>query len=246
MKKVFRALGLEVMKSSTYQSLLTSSQKQTGKSRTSEMLRSLERLKKIGIVPETIIDVGAAKGHWFQGAREVFPNVKGILVEPLAEQLEEMDPSLKMDENIKIINAVAGDTDSFVDFVLTDDLDGSGVYSADQGEVKRLPQIRLDQTQPSQGAIILKLDTHGYEFPILDGAQNILDSIEAVVVEIYGFYVSPTAPLFHELSAKMMSLGYRFYDIVEVVRRTEDGAFWQADAVYVKDSHPVFQNNRYS
>jgi hypothetical protein len=66
-----------------------------------------------------------------------------------------------------------------------------------------------------------------------------------IVVEVYGFHVSPTGQLFHDVSGYLLGKGFRLFDIVDVMRRAKDNAFWQADAVYLKKDHPVFSNNQY-
>ena len=95
------------------------------------------------------------------------------------------------------------------------------------------------------GPFLIKLDTHGYEIPILEGAIKTLENTEAMIIEVYGFYVSPTAVLFHKLSEYLEKLGFRLFDIVDVMRRENDNAFWQADAVYLRIENSVFKENHY-
>ena len=96
-----------------------------------------------------------------------------------------------------------------------------------------------------KGPLLLKLDTHGYEIPIFEGANSVLADAMAVIVEVYGFYVSPTARLFHDVSDYLSNRGVRLFDIVDVMRREKDGAFWQADAVFVREDQGLFADNSY-
>jgi len=106
--------------------------------------------------------------------------------------------------------------------------------------------VRLDDVITNQSKnILLKLDTHGYEIPIFEGAQLILPHTDVIIVEIYGFYVSPTGKLFHEISVFLKNKGFRLFDLVDIMRRPSDNAFWQADAIYLKESHEVFSSNKY-
>jgi hypothetical protein len=82
--------------------------------------------------------------------------------------------------------------------------------------------------------------------PILKGAANTLKNTDVLIIEVYGFHVSPTCLLFHELTQYLSELGFRLFDIVEVMRRSKDNAFWQADAVYLKTTNRVFADNRYA
>jgi hypothetical protein len=44
----------------------------------------------------------------------------------------------------------------------------------------------------------------------------------------------------------MDNLGYRLFDIVDIMNRPTDKAFWQCDAFFIKKDNPVFQTNTYS
>jgi FkbM family methyltransferase len=211
----------------------------------STMLDTMHRLKSIGINPELIIDIGAAKGKWTEKAMMIWPDSGYLLIEPLKEQLEQIHESLKNSTKVSIIEAVAGIDSGKVKINVSSDLDGSGVYGVNEN-TREVPVIKLDEkTRTVNGRIILKLDTHGYEIPIFTGAGQTLEKTEAIIVEVYGFIISPTAMIFHELSDYLFNRGYRLFDIVDVVRRKADHAFWQADAVYLKKTHTVFTNDSY-
>jgi hypothetical protein len=66
------------------------------------------------------------------------------------------------------------------------------------------------------------------------------------VIEVYGFHISPTCLIFHELSAELDKLGFRLIDIVDIMRRPDDNAFWQCDAFFIKNDHPIFLSNSYT
>jgi len=43
----------------------------------------------------------------------------------------------------------------------------------------------------------------------------------------------------------MHKKGFRLIDIVDVMRRTKDQAFWQCDAFFVPVNHPAFLYNSF-
>ena len=207
---------------------------------------ALSRLKNLGINPSTIIDVGAASGSWTKQAIMHWPKATYHLIEPLEEQFGRLQKLQEKYKGIKIHAGVAGEVKNKVNFSVTGDLDGSGVYGDNAENVRQVDVYPIDELVGSQGTnFLIKLDTHGYEIPILKGASGTLKKTDALIIEVYGFYVSPTAILFHEISDYLMKIGFRLYDIVDVMRREKDQAFWQADAVYLKSDHPVFSDNRY-
>ena len=67
-----------------------------------------------------------------------------------------------------------------------------------------------------------------------------LEKTVAIIFEVYGFNISPTGKLFHEVTIYLSDKGFRLFDIVDVTRRPADNAFWQADAVYRQKSNQVF------
>lgn len=245
-KGIFNGLGIEVMSRSTYAELMKP-KNPVIRGNDSTQNKAMKRLIGVGISPDLVIDVGAAKGVWTTDSLTHFPNANYVLIEPIKEQIEHMDPSLRSSPNITVVNAVAGSEKGEVKFNITPDLDGSGVYADGIGEERLIPVVRLDEvTEGKPGRILLKLDTHGYELPILEGCSGIWGRMDCMIIEVYGFHVSPTGPLFHELSAFLAEKGFRLYDVVDFVRRKKDNAFWQADAVYLRSDSKVFQDNSYS
>jgi FkbM family methyltransferase len=215
-----------------------------------QMYNGLSRAKVRGCEPITILDVGAASGRWTEDALNLWPSAHFVLVEPLAEQLNGI-ASLKQrlpHAKIDVVGAVLGKHKGEVSFNVSSDLDGSGVYGELGSNSRMVPMTSLNNIQvelATQGPYLLKLDTHGFEVPILEGASEVLAQIHLIVVEVYGFYVSPTAKLFWEMCEYLDKLGFRLIDIVDLMHRPGDLAFWQCDAFFIPKSSPVFSNNAY-
>lgn len=241
---LFQSFNYEIIKKSSLD-ILRQSSYQGEKNAGNTMLDSMNRLKAIGINPGLIIDMGAAKGRWTEQAQMIWPDSDYLLIEPLREQLVQISQSLKSSEKVTIIEAAAGSESGTVSFNVSPDLDGSGVYGGNEN-TRNVPVIKLDdKTKNVANGILLKLDTHGYEMPIFNGADQTLEKTEAIIVEVYGFFISPTAILFHEISDHLFKRGFRLFDIADIMRRNSDQAFWQADAIYLKNSDKIFANNNF-
>lgn len=212
------------------------------------MLSALDRLHKSNF--DVIVDVGAAQGTWAEKANQFWPNADYLLIEPLRERNSFLE-KVKI-ENITILNCVLGSEDTEIDFNVSDDLDGSGVYGeAIGGEIRKIPQSSLDTIIANQGLenkkdVLLKLDTHGFEIPIFEGALKTFPNISVIIVEVYGFFVSPHSKLCWEIAEYLNDKGYRLFDIVDILRREKDNAFWQADFVFMKSEDPIFKDNSYA
>lgn len=211
------------------------------------MEMGLQRLKHLGISPGTVIDLGAAQGTWTEKALSVWPNAKYELVEPLSEQTAVLEKLKTAYPNISHHLSVAGESKGEVFLNVSSDLDGSGVYGEESANARRVPVTTIDEmVRNKTGDILIKFDTHGYEVPILKGAVEALKRTSALIIEVYGFRLSPTCLVFHELSAYLDGLGFRLVDMVDIMRRPGDQVFWQADAFYLRKDNPVFEKNTYA
>lgn len=198
------------------------------------------------IHPETVIDVGAAKGKWSLRCAQVWPQARYLMVEPLAENQGALAAITQAHPTWQHIAAAAGATAGEVTFSVTPDLDGSAVYEDNRNLPQRtVPVVTLDDIAPPTGDCLLKLDTHGYEVPILKGATNLLPRCSLLVIECYGQRITSDTLLFHELCAWLAPHGFRTAAIVDVMQRPCDHSFWQADLFFLRDNHPVFKDITY-
>jgi len=211
------------------------------------MTAGLRRLNQIAISPDIIIDLGAAQGFWTEKSLTVWPGAKYELVEPLIEQLSSLTELKKKHPKIDFHMAVAGESAGEIGLNVSPDLDGSGVYEETNENARKVPVVMIDEiVRKSHGTILLKFDTHGYEVPILNGAKESLKRVTAIVMEVYGFKISPTCLVFQEMSDYLDKLGFKMVDIVDLIRRPGDQVFWQADAIYIRKDNPVFEKNSYA
>lgn len=249
-KKIFRGffhlLGLEV---SRYRA---PSSPEYDYVRNKEMIEGLTRVMQRGLNPATIIDVGAAEGSWSLSSKEIWPSANYMLFEPLEERAESLKQLVAKNKNFHFVAAGAGKEKSQKSFYVSGDLDGSAVVDPSTTTLENIRIIEItsidhevrDSNLP--GPYIIKLDTHGFEVPILEGAADTLKNTELVIIEIYGFHLTSDSLLFHEMSTLLDKLGFRMVDIVDIMRRSKDNAFWQGDAFYMRKDHQIFKDNLYN
>jgi FkbM family methyltransferase len=215
-----------------------------------QMFAALERFSVLNQKVFTIIDVGAARGEWSIDAKQLWPNAAFLLFEPLDEQRLQLERLAQSYKNFHIVNAAAGKTKGKEKFYVADDLDGSGVASNAEGLRTRDVAVTTIQDEVERldldGPYIIKLDTHGYELPILQGCTKLLPNVSLFIIECYGFQVAKDSLLFWEMCKHMDSLGFRVFDLVDVMRRPVDNCFWQADIFFIRKDHGLFQRKDFN
>jgi FkbM family methyltransferase len=212
------------------------------------MQSALQRLSQSGIPVQSVIDVGAASGLFSLMSHQCFPDASIMAIEPLSESFQILQRRLSKLPQVDAHQCVVGNVDgASISFTVSDDLDGSGVGLT--GGTSRSIACRTLDSLASQymlrGPFLLKLDTHGYELPILEGGQNVLRHCSAIIVEAYNFKISESACLFWELCAVMDRYGFRPIDIADPSPRSLDDAFWQLDIVFIPVTSPRFLTNAY-
>jgi FkbM family methyltransferase len=211
------------------------------------MERLLARAATGGVAVKTWIDVGASDGVWSRRAKRHFPTAKFLLFEPLAERQPALE-ELKRSHGFDHIAAAAGRERGVVEFAIDAALDGSGVAAPGSSGTRSVPVETIDHAVAARGLggpFGVKLDTHGYEISVLEGATAVLAHAELLVVEAYNFTLVPGCLRFHELCAWLERRGFRCVDLADPMRRPGDGALWQMDLAFIRATSPVFRSSSY-
>ncbi len=227
--KLFRKLGFEIRR-------LSSSKNQTERARVT-MTEGMRHLRDRDFVPRTIIDVGAAYGT--KPLLEVFPEAHYLWLEPLREYEPKLE-KLRSKYDGEIILAAAGSRQGKATISIDDGLQGSSVK--DDGsygpkptrEIDVIPLNHLKDKIDVQGDLLLKADVQGAELDVLDGASEILPSVDVIILEVSFFRFFDGVPLFDEVVAYMKERNFTVYDILDGITRPRDHALGQKDIVFVQ------------
>jgi len=195
----------------------------------------------------SVIDVGASDGRWSRVARAILPPAHYFMVEARTEH----EPGLARtaaNPDFSYQICAAGNRDGEIYFDASDLFGGQASETpyANNGIV--VPVRRLDGLAAErglQGPFALKLDTHGYEIPILEGAGEILRQSALLIVECYNFRLTAQSLLAHEMCAYLAERGFRCIDLCDPLYRRRDGALWQMDLFFAPAAHRAFESNVY-
>ncbi len=197
----------------------------------------------------SVIDVGASNGSWSQSVQPHFPDAAYLLIEaqggPHGDALERL---ASKDSRVRYVIAAAGNKEGEVHFDAGDPLGGVASPDPTGPHDMVVPMTTVDVQVERLGLTppyLVKLDTHGFEVPIFEGAEATLAQTELIVVEAYNFTLQPGSLRFHEMCGYLEERGFRCIDLVDVLRRPSDRALWQMDLFFVRADRPEFEQGAY-
>ena len=211
------------------------------------MCAGLRRLAKAGFQPRTVLDVGAAVGGWTEWCQVYFSKANYLLFEPLEENRQRLHGLKSVHPKLDFVIAAAGAKRGKIGFSIAPNLTGSKVADDPSGD-REVPLTTIDHevsVRSLAGPFLIKLDTHGFELPILEGAMRTLGETEVVIAEVYNFKIGESCRRFASFAEHMEILGFRVFDVLDPVRRPGDGALWQMDFVFRRSNHPAYHRNTY-
>jgi len=151
------------------------------------LCRQRNLLIKIGKVSNAscIIDVGANVGFFSMLCRDLYPKSIIYSFEPIPNTFECLRKNFKGDKNTKVFNLALGDFPG--EMKMSFDKDNSATSKIDdQGDISvkvdTLDNFRLKENIKSID--ILKIDTETFENYVLLGAQNILNKVKYILMEV--------------------------------------------------------------
>lgn len=179
---------------------------------------------------KTVLDVGANVGQF--GAETRSYGFKGDLIsfEPLSRAFADLKHRASTDARWRVFNYALGDRDGTAEINVSANSMSSSLLAMRSEHVKAAPeagyvgseQIRLhrldtvicDIADPDHaGPLLLKLDTQGSEYAVLQGAQETLPRIAGLQVEMSLSPLYEGEKLFEEMVPYICSLGFSLVSI---------------------------------
>ena len=213
------------------------------------MRAALKRASSRGIDIGTVIDVGASDGRWTMQTLDYFPDANYLLIEANPVHEESLKKFCKNFQRISYKIAAASDKNGYINFDGDDPFGGKAEPDKCANPLK-VKSIRLDDLITSGEKLklpfFLKLDTHGYEVPIIEGASDILSQASLIVIETYNFQIAKDSLIFDEMVSYMRTKGFGIVDISDPLWRPGDRCFWQIDLYFEPLSKEQFKINTFN
>lgn len=191
----------------------------------------------------TVVDIGASDGRWTADLLNIYPNVKGLLIEANPFHEDSLKKFTQKNKNTIYELCAAGDYNGVIFFDNSDPFGGVASYDKNEGYIQT-PVCRPDDLVAKhalKGDYLLKLDTHGFETAILKGSKNILKNSALVVIETYNFQLRDGSLKFWEMCKHMNDLGFSPVGISEIMYRKYDNALWQFDLMFIPKTSKTFE-----
>jgi|TARA_Y100000310_G_scaffold109343_1_gene107785 FkbM family methyltransferase len=202
----------------------------------------LNEVKKLGIDPVTILDIGAHSGQFYSWAKYEWPDSVIWMVES-NEIHESTLKNLTSGKNDEYLIAALGDEEREVTFYTRKDkphTEGNSYYK--EANYWDIPQLvleskvklqRLDDlfTEDTEFELI-KIDTQGSELDILKGGQNLVSKSSVVILEVSYVEYNLGSPLAEDVIDYMKSINFDIY--IEIGEHYSNEPQWK-DVTVQKD-----------
>jgi FkbM family methyltransferase len=146
----------------------------------------------------TVIDVGANRGQFAVFAAHRFPLAALICFEPLPGPRSQLQRAVGMVGRLRVLDVAVGAANEDAEFHVSAADDSSSLLPIGQGQRDAFPGTQERSTMTVQvrrldavlaagelaAPVLLKIDAQGGELGVIQGAEQLLPTIDAVLVEV--------------------------------------------------------------
>lgn len=197
-----------------------------------------------------VIDVGANRGQFVQELRGAGYAADVVSFEPLPDAHRDLIQAAVRDERWIVHERTAvGDSEGEIDINVSGNSVSSSVLpmleahaSAAEGSsyvaVERVPVVRLDSVAhaflAADSLPFIKIDTQGFEWQVLDGADLILRRAVGVMCELSLLPLYSGQRLWRELVDRLEAAGFELWAIQQGFTDADSGRSLQVDAIFLR------------
>ena len=214
---------------------------------TAELDRRIKLLNHYKI--DVVLDVGANIGQFGSELRNIGFAGKIISFEPTSEAFKKLEKMANNDDLWQINNFSLGEFDGETIINISKNSVSSSILknlpqliesapnavftSTENIVVKKLDTI-FDELQLDGKNIFLKIDTQGYESMVILGAENSLQKIAGLQVEMALIPTYEKSVPFHDLSQKLVNKGFKITSIESGYYDKITGKLLEVDGVFFR------------
>ncbi|HEX8877246.1 MAG TPA: FkbM family methyltransferase [Phycisphaerales bacterium] len=201
-----------------------------------DMPTRLAHLATQGFAPKVIFDIGGARGEWARMARHIFTQSRIVSFEPNAREKPQLEQTKQDIGNYDYKICFLGpkrDTITYADentqtSLLSEKKPGGNATA----EMYVLDELVASGELPMPQ--FMKLDVQGFELEVLKGAEKVMQSGPALLLEVSFIDFLSNMPLVEDVMKFMSAHDYVWHDVMGIARRPQDDTLWQMDILFVK------------
>ena len=207
----------------------------------------VSRLIKQGVIPRTLIDVGANVGQFAVASAKLFPDVSVHCFEPNPENLEQLQKNVSSLGTVHVYPVALGENSGEVEFHMNTYSPSSSILSLGEAHKTAFPSatekaavtvklVTLDEALADTSLArptLLKIDVQGYEAKTLMGAVKTLARVDYVVVETSFEPLYEGEVVFDGILSIMQRQGFHFVRPIDFSMAERTGEIVQMDALFM-------------
>ena len=212
------------------------------------MAGALKRCVNRGLKVESVIDIGASDGRWSRICMNYLPKANYLLIEAQDSHKKGLDQFKAENSNVEYILAAAGREEGKIYFDNGDLFGGLASETPFEKNCIEVPVISIDEEikrHKLEPPFLIKLDTHGFEIPIIEGALDAIKSAELLIIETYNYKLTKDSLRYFEMCDYLTKLGFSSIEIVDFMLRKYDNSFWQMDTFFIHSNRKEFSYSSY-
>lgn len=205
-------------------------------------------LKRMNMVPLSIIDIGAHIGMFSRCAHLVFPRADIFAFEPLSDPFQEMRGKCAEIQRFKCFNVAIGDTSRMEKIYRNEAEQSSSFLEVTDLAVDAYPHIArtrkemvrvstLDEIMSKEefrAPVLMKVDVQGYEKSVFDGGPAVLSKTSYLLCELSLQPMYKGQALFDEVYRFLVASGFMFAGVLDDHRHPRTGEILEIDGLFVK------------
>lgn len=209
----------------------------------------ISRLKRAGVAPRTVIDLGANVGQFAVAAGNLFEAAKIYSVEPDPRTADVLKQNLAAIRQATVFVMAVGDSVGEAEFFVNKDTQVSSMLKLGKDRMQDFPQSTvvekitvpvttldtLFQGQKLEQPILLKIDVQGFEDRVIRGGKDFLKSTDWVLMEVSFADLYEGERDFKSLLELMDEHGFRFQRPLNYHTSPLTGQIIEMDALFRRE-----------
>jgi FkbM family methyltransferase len=202
---------------------------------------SLEKIKNY-FIPESILDIGANVGQFYNEIKKIFPNSYYYLIEG-NDSCKVVLETLNVDYSISLLS----DTEKEVDFYVRKHeprctgnsiyRENTSFYDDDQIIILKKQTKTLSNILNNKVFDLIKIDVQGSEIDIINGGLDIIKKAKGVLMEISLVEYNQNAPVKEFVYEYMSNMGFIPIETIGNINHPITHELIQQDILFLNRKH---------